>query len=102
MTRRPRSPTRTDTRCPYTTLFRSARLRQPAQRLLESAGLPRPMPRIPPSMPALPVTAPARVRRADLSDLDDLVTLEQSAFDGDRLSRAQYRRHLDTIGRAHV
>ncbi|MGB3840589.1 MAG: GNAT family N-acetyltransferase [Rhodanobacter sp.] len=47
-------------------------------------------------MPSLPVTAPARVRRADLSDLDDLVTLEQNAFDGDRLSRAQYRRHLDS------
>ena len=47
-------------------------------------------------MPSLPVTAPARVRRADLSDLDDLVALEQRAFDGDRLSRAQYRRHLDS------
>jgi len=47
-------------------------------------------------MPSLPVTAPVRVRRADLSDLDDLVALEQRAFDGDRLSRAQYRRHLDS------
>ena len=47
-------------------------------------------------MSPLPVTAPARVRRADLSDLDDLVALEQRAFDGDRLSRAQYRRHLDS------
>lgn len=45
---------------------------------------------------SLPVTAPARVRRADLSDLDSLVALEQCAFDGDRLSRAQYRRHLDS------
>ena len=47
-------------------------------------------------MPSLPVTVPARVRRADPSDLDDLVVLEQRAFDGDRLSRAQYRRHLDS------
>jgi len=47
-------------------------------------------------MPSLPVTAPVRVRRADLSDLDDLVALERRAFDGDRLSRAQYRRHLDS------
>ena len=31
-----------------------------------------------------------------MSDLDDLVALEQCAFDGDRLSRAQYRRHLDS------
>ena len=31
-----------------------------------------------------------------MSDLDDLVALEQGAFDGDHLSRAQYRRHLDS------
>jgi ribosomal protein S18 acetylase RimI-like enzyme len=43
-----------------------------------------------------PATAAVRVRRAELSDLDDLVALEQSSFDGDRLSRAQYRRHLDS------
>ncbi|CAM5291670.1 GNAT family N-acetyltransferase OS=Rhodanobacter lindaniclasticus OX=75310 GN=B1991_16635 PE=4 SV=1 [Rhodanobacter lindaniclasticus] len=43
-----------------------------------------------------PVTASTRVRRADLSDLDELVELEQRAFDGDRLSRTQYRRHLDS------
>ena len=29
-------------------------------------------------------------------DLDDLLALEQHAFDGDRMSRAQYRRHLDS------
>lgn len=34
------------------------------------------------------------VRSAGLSDLDALVALEQRGFDGDRLSRAQYRRHL--------
>jgi len=37
-----------------------------------------------------------RVRRAELSDLDDLVALEQATFDSDRMSRAQYRRHLDS------
>jgi ribosomal protein S18 acetylase RimI-like enzyme len=34
------------------------------------------------------------VRHATLADLDALVALEQHTFDGDRLSRAQYRRHL--------
>lgn len=34
------------------------------------------------------------VRAATLQDLDALVALEQRSFDGDRLSRAQYRRHL--------
>ena len=34
------------------------------------------------------------VRRALPADLDALVALEQRAFDGDRISRAQYRRHL--------
>ena len=37
-----------------------------------------------------------RVRRALASDLDALVALELRSFDGDRLSRAQYRRHLDS------
>ncbi|TAL92663.1 MAG: GNAT family N-acetyltransferase [Rhodanobacter sp.] len=45
-------------------------------------------------MPSAPASAPVRIRRADSSDLDDLVRLEQCAFDGDRMSRAQYRRHL--------
>lgn len=43
-----------------------------------------------------PATAHVRVRRADLADLDDLVTLEQNTFDSDRMNRAQYRRHLDS------
>lgn len=43
-----------------------------------------------------PATAAVRVRRAELSDLDDLVALEESSFDSDWLSRAQYRRHLDS------
>ncbi|MGN6481245.1 GNAT family N-acetyltransferase [Luteibacter sp.] len=43
-----------------------------------------------------PVTAAVRVRRAEVSDLDDLVALEDATFDTDRLSRAQYRKHLDS------
>lgn len=43
-----------------------------------------------------PVTAAVRVRRAEVSDLDDLVELEESSFPQDRLSRAQYRKHLDS------
>lgn len=44
----------------------------------------------------MPATAAVRVRRAELSDLDDLVALEESSFATDRLSRTQYRRHLDS------
>ena len=40
--------------------------------------------------------AAVRIRSAELSDLDDLVALEQHSFDSDRLSRAQFRRHLDS------
>lgn len=40
--------------------------------------------------------AAVRVRRAELFDLDDLVALEERTFDTDRLSRSQYRRHLDS------
>lgn len=47
-------------------------------------------------MDPAPADAPPRVRRAVLSDLDDLVALEQATFDNDRISRAQYRRHLDS------
>lgn len=43
-----------------------------------------------------PAPAAVHVRRAAPSDLDDLVELERTAFDSDRLSRAQYRRHLDS------
>ena len=43
-----------------------------------------------------PSTASVRVRRAEASDLDDLVMLELRTFDSDRMSRAQYRRHLDS------
>ena len=47
-------------------------------------------------MTPTPAIAAVRVRRAELSDLDDLVALENSTFDSDLLSRAQYRRHLDS------
>ncbi len=50
----------------------------------------------PTRMHPLPVSASVRVRRAESSDLDDLVTLEQATFDTDQLSRGQYRRHLDS------
>ena len=41
---------------------------------------------------------PVRVRQAGSDDLAALVALEQSAFTGDRMSRAQYRRHLVSSG----
>ncbi|UGB38105.1 GNAT family N-acetyltransferase [Frateuria soli] len=41
-----------------------------------------------PNLPSTPV------RPATVSDLDALVALELHAFRGDRMSRAQYRRHL--------
>jgi [ribosomal protein S18]-alanine N-acetyltransferase len=47
-------------------------------------------------MHASPVSASVRVRRAETSDLDDLVALEDRTFDSDRMSRTQYRRHLDS------
>ena len=37
-----------------------------------------------------------RIRPAIPGDLDALVTLEQDSFRSDRMSRAQYRRHLDS------
>ena len=40
--------------------------------------------------------AGVRVRRGENNDLDELVMLEDRTFDSDRLSRAQYRRHLDS------
>ena len=40
--------------------------------------------------------AAVRIRSAELSDLDDLVALEEHSFTSDRLSRAQFRRHLDS------
>jgi ribosomal-protein-alanine acetyltransferase len=40
------------------------------------------------------MTSQAHVRRARATDLDALVELEHHAFTTDRLSRAQYRRHI--------
>src|SRR6185312_6451623 len=40
--------------------------------------------------------AGVRVRRGENTDLDELLKLEERTFDSDRLSRAQYRRHLDS------
>ena len=37
---------------------------------------------------------PFRIRRARAGDLDALVALEEASFDHDRMSRAQWRRHL--------
>lgn len=51
---------------------------------------------VPESADMPPAPASLRVRRAASSDLDDLVALEQRSFSSDRLSRAQYRRHLDS------
>lgn len=38
--------------------------------------------------------APLHIRRAEPGDLDALVALESCVFDHDRMSRAQFRRHL--------
>ena len=51
---------------------------------------------VPESADMPPAPASLRVRRAASSDLDDLVALELRSFSSDRLSRAQYRRHLDS------
>ncbi|WEN15495.1 GNAT family N-acetyltransferase [Rhodanobacter sp. AS-Z3] len=51
---------------------------------------------LPDSADLPPAISSTRVRRAAGSDLDDLVALEQRSFSTDRLSRAQYRRHLDS------
>lgn len=53
------------------------------------------LPRVPPD-PAPASPPAARIRRAVPDDLDALVALEQRVFDSDLISRAQYRRHLDS------
>src|ERR1700733_9798879 len=63
----------------------------------EDTTLPIALRRIPnASMHPATATASVRVRRAEMSDLDDLVMLEDQTFDSDRLTRTQYRRHLDS------
>jgi ribosomal protein S18 acetylase RimI-like enzyme len=43
----------------------------------------------------MPRTRPAaKIRRASLADLDCLLALEEATFDVDRISRAQWRRHI--------
>lgn len=46
--------------------------------------------------PRVNAKLPPRIRRAVAADLDTLVDLEERTFIHDRLSRAQYRRHLDS------
>lgn len=40
--------------------------------------------------------ATSRIRRASRADLDALLALEEATFDSDRISRAQWRRHIDS------
>ncbi|TAN02889.1 MAG: GNAT family N-acetyltransferase [Rhodanobacteraceae bacterium] len=41
-----------------------------------------------------PARHPARIHPATLADLDALLALEEATFDSDRISRAQWRRHI--------
>jgi len=75
-----------------------ARWRARARRALRAASAITTVPRVPPPpAPQHPdALPPPRIRRADAVDLDALVALEERAFSHDRLSRAQFRRHLDS------
>lgn len=42
------------------------------------------------------MSAAPRIRRATRNDLTALLELEHASFDHDRISRAQFRRHLDS------
>jgi len=42
----------------------------------------------------MPLRPPPPVRQATSADLDALLALEQASFEGDRISRAQWRRHI--------
>ncbi len=42
--------------------------------------------------------AGVHVRRATANDLDAIVALEDAAFQGDRISRRQWRHHLESLG----
>lgn len=44
----------------------------------------------------MPPRPPASIRRANRADLDALLALEETTFDSDRISRAQWRRHIDS------
>jgi ribosomal protein S18 acetylase RimI-like enzyme len=56
------------------------------------SGLRRKAPRA--TLARMPQTHAAAIRRATRADLGDLVALEQATFDSDRISRAQWRRHI--------
>lgn len=43
---------------------------------------------------------PLRIRRATRDDLDALLELEHASFDHDRISRAQFRRHIASVSAA--
>ena len=75
-----------------------ARWRARARRALRAAVAITTVPRVPPPpAPQRPDALPSpRIRRADAVDLDALVALEERVFSHDRLSRAQFRRHLDS------
>lgn len=42
----------------------------------------------------VPTRHPPAIRRATRADLDALLALEEATFDSDRISRAQWRRHI--------
>lgn len=42
----------------------------------------------------MPTGAPVPIRRATRADLDALLALEEASFAGDRIRRAQWRRHI--------
>ena len=42
----------------------------------------------------MPTAAPVPIRRATRADLDALLALEEATFAGDRIRRAQWRRHI--------
>ena len=69
-----------------------------ARRALRAASAVTTVPRVPPPpAPPRPDALPSpRIRRADAVDLDALVALEERVFSHDRLSREQFRRHLDS------
>lgn len=70
----------------------------PTQGALRATAAITTVPRVPPPQaPQHPDALPSpRIRRADAVDLDALVALEERVFRHDRLSRTQFRRHLDS------
>jgi ribosomal protein S18 acetylase RimI-like enzyme len=60
---------------------------------IQTCGVPGGAPRLQPMPPTHP--APS-IRRATRADIDALLALEEATFDSDRISRAQWRRHIDS------